>query len=122
MGNEETRLRSRNMPQGGGSFKGKITKKKSAGALRRQLGKTKVGERKCEKKSKLFKKGHWGDRESLETTKAINKKIEDELHGSAAKRGAPLSMVKPSGDAPEPPKKGGKTGIAAQIKKLNKGR
>ena len=55
-----------------------------------------------------------------ETSKAINQKNEETMSGAAVKRGAPLQIVKPTQAMQREnlAKKGGKTGIAAQIRKL----
>merc|ERR1712216_790087 len=110
---------ARTMVQGGqGLFKGSNIKKKSAGKARKEKNAgPKVGARKNAKKSKLFKAGYWGDKESMATTKAINQKNEDTLQGAAVKRGAPFAIVKPKGLV-QNDKKGGKTGITQQLKKL----
>ena len=53
-------------------------------------------------------------------TKAINQKNEETLQATAVKSGAALKIAKPTGvGIVQKDKKGGKTGIAAQLKKLN---
>merc|ERR1711865_66063 len=47
-----------------------------------------------EKRSKMFEQRNRGDEESTELSKQINRRISEELHSKAAKRGSGYSVVK----------------------------